>query len=80
MVEMFSRAFSDKKVKLWKEEKSWNAITGFFWQKSKIVEIIEKREIGNCKNVISGFFWQKGENSSTSCLQLPPREIDENTL
>ena len=44
MVEMFSRAFSDKKVKLWKEEKSWNAITGFFWQKGKIVEIIEKKE------------------------------------
>ena len=26
---------------------------------------------GKSRNVISGFFWQKGENSSTSCLQLP---------
>ena len=35
------------------------------WRRKKFVE-------GKTRNVISGFFWQKGENSSTSCLQLPP--------
>ena len=79
---MSSRFFSDKKGEMAKKEIGHcrNVFSGFFWQKGEIVEIIEKKKIGNCRNVISGFFWQKGENSSTSCLQLPPGEIDENTL